>query len=96
MKRFLIIWAFLSAFVLAAEWEVIIDVKGMHCPLCVSAINQSLRHTEGVIYAKSSLKTEQARVIVPEGYDLNKLLEAIDKTGYTGTIVKQSTIPESR
>lgn len=96
MKRFLILWAFLAALAFGADQEVIIDVKGMHCPLCVAAINQALRNTDGVIYAKSSLKTEQAQVIVPEGYDLDKLLKAIETTGYTGTVSKVTKIDESR
>lgn len=91
MKRFLFIFLVLfSPLLFAAEQKVIIDIKGMTCSLCVSSINQALRTTEGVIKAKASLTTRQAEVIVPEGYDLNKLLKAIDKTGYTGTIHPKS------
>lgn len=57
MKRFLLIWVLLAAIALAGEQKVIIDVKGMHCPMCVAAINQALRNTEGVVYAKSFLPT---------------------------------------
>ncbi len=70
----------------AANQIVVIDVEAMTCPLCVTVINQVLRETEGVIKAKSSLKTRQAKVIVPQGFDTQLLIKAIDKTGYTGSI----------
>lgn len=76
----------LSPLTWAANMQVVIDIQQMHCPLCVTMVNKVLRTTDGVIKAKSSLKTRQAKVIVPEGYDTTKLLKAIDKTGYKGVI----------
>ncbi|WP_159565632.1 heavy-metal-associated domain-containing protein [Budvicia diplopodorum] len=97
MKRLLIATLFcFSPLIYAQNVKVIIDVNGMTCPLCVTSINQALRKTDGVIKAKASLKTRQAEVIVPEGYDLNQLLKSIDKTGYSGTVnqvVKQESNP---
>ncbi len=95
MKRLLMLALLLfSPLIYAENVKVIIDVKGMTCPLCVTSINQALRKTEGVIKAKASLKTRQAEVIVPEGYDVDQLLKSIDKTGYSGAvnqIVKQES-----
>ncbi|GKX53456.1 heavy-metal-associated domain-containing protein [Budvicia aquatica] len=95
MKRLLMLALLLfSPLIYAENVKVIIDVKGMTCPLCVTSINQALRKTEGVIKAKASLKTRQAEVIVPEGYDVDQLLKSIDKTGYSGAvnqIVKQDS-----
>lgn len=95
MKRLLMLTLLLfSPLIYAENVKVIIDVKGMTCPLCVTSINQALRKTEGVIKAKASLKTRQAEVIVPEGYDVDQLLKSIDKTGYSGAvnqIVKQDS-----
>lgn len=85
-KLLIIILIFFSPLIYAQNMKVIIDVKGMTCPLCVTSINQALRKTDGVIKAKASLKTRQAEVIVPEGYDINQLLKSIDKTGYSGAI----------
>ena len=76
----------LSPFTWAANEQVTIDIQKMHCPLCVTMVNKVLRSTDGVIKAKSSLKTRQAKVIVPEGYDTDKLLKAIEQTGYEGVI----------
>lgn len=89
MKRLFIVVLFLfSPFIWAENVLVTIDVKGMTCPLCVSSINQALRKTDGVIKAKASLKTQQAEVIVPEGFNTDELLKAVDKTGYKGSINK--------
>lgn len=86
MKRLFIIMLLFSSLSYANDIKVIIDIKGMSCSLCVTSINQSLRKTDGVIKAKASLKTRQAEVIVPDGYELSKLLASITKTGYTGVI----------
>ncbi|MDF0535519.1 heavy metal-associated domain-containing protein [Shewanella sp. A32] len=89
MKRLMLMFLLLaSPAVWAANETVVIDVEAMTCPLCVTVVNKVLRQTDGVIKAKSSLKTHQAVVIVPEGFDTNKLLQAIDKTGYKGVINK--------
>ena len=72
----------------AANRQVTLDVKGMTCPLCVTVVNKALRQTDGVIKAKASLKTEQAIVTVPEDFNLDILLKAVDKTGYKGSINK--------
>lgn len=70
----------------AANKQVTIDIDQMTCSLCVISVNQALRSTEGVIKAKSSLKTRQAVAVVPERFDNQKLLAAVAKTGYTGKI----------
>ncbi|WP_140920095.1 heavy-metal-associated domain-containing protein [Limnobaculum xujianqingii] len=94
MKRLMFLALFLfSPLIWAENIQVTIDVKGMTCPLCVSSVNQALRKTDGVIKAKASLKTQQAEVLVPEGFNTDELLKSVDKTGYKGSInkvVKQS------
>ncbi len=67
---------------------VTLDVKGMTCPLCVTVVNQALRKTDGVIKAKANLKTEQAVVTVEDGFELDRLIKAVDETGYKGSINK--------
>jgi Copper chaperone len=65
---------------------VTVGVPEMNCPLCVISINQALRGTDGVIKAKASLKTRQALVTVPDGFDNQRLLAAIAQTGFKGEI----------
>lgn len=77
----------------AENKRVTIDIKDMTCSLCVISINKALRATDGVIKAKASLKTHQAEVIVPEGFDNQTLLTAISRTGYTGEIQGVASAP---
>lgn len=71
---------------MAADQSVTIQVEGMTCAVCVTAINKALRSLPEVRKAKASLPKNQAVVIVPEGYKLETLLAAIEETGYHGTI----------
>lgn len=86
MKRFAIVACLmLSQWAQAANEKVVLDVENMTCSLCVISVNQALRETDGVIKAKSSLKTRQTEVIVPQG-STDALLKAVAKTGYTATV----------
>ena len=85
-KIVLIILMCMPFMVGAQKQQVIIDVKGMTCPLCVSIINKALRGTEGVIKAKSYMNKHEAVVIVPADFELQRLIDAIEPTGYKGTI----------
>ncbi|WP_312292993.1 heavy-metal-associated domain-containing protein [Atlantibacter hermannii] len=87
MKRLaLAVCLFLPVRAQAANQKVVLDIENMTCSLCVISVNQALRETDGVIKAKSSLKTRQTEVIVPEGFSTDTLLRAVAKTGYTATV----------
>ncbi|TKU11060.1 heavy-metal-associated domain-containing protein [Citrobacter sp. wls829] len=79
-------WLLLPLWVQAANQKVVLDIQNMTCSLCVISVNQALRETDGVIKAKSSLKTRQAEAIVPHGFSTDTLLNAVAKTGYTATL----------
>lgn len=75
---------------LAAPHEVVIDVKGMTCPLCTTAIKHSLKKTPGVLHTRVSLSKKMARVRYDDNQtDTPALLEAIRRAGYTGVIRKE-------
>lgn len=84
----LLMWPVL---VWANDQTVLLSIRGMTCPLCVTAINKALRTTPGVLSAKTFLGREQAEVTVPEGFDLHHLLAAIEQAGYTGEVVDTDT-----
>ena len=87
MKKVMLLgWLLLPLWVQAANQKVVLDIQNMTCSLCVISVNQALRETDGVIKAKSSLKTRQAEAIVPEGFSTDTLLNAVAKTGYTATL----------
>jgi mercuric ion binding protein len=66
----------------------IIEIKGMTCPLCTTAIKKSLKKTKGVIKAKVRLNTQKATVIFDDTkVSKKKLLDAVKNAGYSGKIV---------
>lgn len=85
-KIVLVLFSLMPVLSWAENITVHIQVKGMTCPLCVSMINKALNETDGVVKAKTSLKENKAVVIVPEGFDTDVLLKAIEETGYSGEI----------
>ena len=75
-------------FVFAKEMVAVIDVKGMTCPLCTSAIKRSLKMTPGVKNAKVILNTHKATVVFDDTItNTDKLLNAIKVVGYKGKII---------
>jgi mercuric ion binding protein len=78
---------------LAADKIAIIEVEGMPCPLCTVAIKRSLKKTPGVLKAKVKLNTRKATVRFREDLNETKLLEAIEKAGYTGKILSIDPAP---
>lgn len=82
----LCLWPLLAFGAERPAQSVVIHVEGMTCSLCVTAINRALRSLPEVAKAKTSLKDNEAVVVVPEGYPLETLLAEIEKTGYRGTI----------
>lgn len=64
----------------------VINVKGMTCPLCTTAIKKSLKKIDGVTKAKVILNVRQATVYFDEKVTKEQLLQAIKDVGYTGNI----------
>jgi len=64
----------------------VIDVEGMTCPLCTTAIKKSLKKIDGVIKAKVILNVRQATVYFDEKVTKEQLLQAIKDVGYKGKI----------
>ncbi|WP_445664352.1 heavy metal translocating P-type ATPase [Fodinibius sp. AD559] len=72
-----------------------LDIEGMHCASCVSAVEKSLNKIEGVEEASVNLATESATV----SYDKNKvsvddLSQAVEAAGYSvaGGIAQSRTL----
>ncbi len=69
--------------------EVIIPVEGMSCFTCELTVTQALKKVEGVINATASAKEKTARVTYnTDKTSINKLIEAINKTGYKANVAK--------
>ncbi|NPA73395.1 MAG: heavy-metal-associated domain-containing protein [Epsilonproteobacteria bacterium] len=88
MKK-LIFLTVMIASLYAEVKTVVIEVEGMTCPLCTTAIKKSLKKTKGVIKAKVKLSTKKATVTYDNKLtNKTKLLKAIEKVGYKGKILK--------
>ena len=64
----------------------VIEVEGMTCPLCTTAIKKSLKKIDGVKKAKVILNSKQATVYFGNNVKKEQLLDAIKKVGYKGVI----------
>ena len=88
MKKFLIGLLFTVA-LFGTQKTAIIEVEGMTCPLCTSAIKRSLKMTPGVLRAKVLLNTKKATVVFDDTKtDISKLLHAIEVVGYKGKVLE--------
>ena len=88
------LFVFFLPLMLLAKEEVVIEVAGMHCPLCTTAVKKALSRVEGVENVKVLLETRKANVLAQEGIDEKSYLEAVKTTGYTGIIVSRKRLKE--
>ncbi|MCF6206213.1 MAG: heavy-metal-associated domain-containing protein [Sulfurovum sp.] len=87
MRIFFLGYLFCIVGLWGAERTVIIDIKGMTCPLCTTVIKKSLKQEPGVHKAKVRLNTAKATVTYDDTQTSpEKLLQAIARTGYEGKI----------
>ncbi len=75
----------------AAEQNVVMEIKGMTCPLCPIAVKKSLTKVDGVRNVKMSLEEEKARLTVDESVIDATLIEAVKKAGsYKSKVVERT------
>ncbi len=80
------IFLFFSVLTLSFAKIAVIEVEGMTCPLCTTAIKKSLKKIDGVTKAKVILNSKKATVYFNDKVTQKQLLEAIKKVGYKGKI----------
>lgn len=69
----------------------IIEIKGMHCASCVSAIENALKKRDGVSEVKVNLSTERAYIEFDEKrVNRNELERVIEETGYKVVKIEDS------
>lgn len=88
MKKLLLL-AILPIIALATTKVATLNIKGMTCLLCTTAIKKSLKHTDGVLKVKVYYSTKKAIVTFDDIKAREKdLLNAVKSTGYTAKILK--------
>ena len=71
--------------------NVIIPVEGMTCLTCEITVASSLKKVDGVISASASAKEKSAKVIYDsKRTNIEQLVEAINKTGYKASPVRNT------
>lgn len=68
-----------------------LDISGMTCASCANRIERKLNKLDGVT-ATVNYATEKAKVVVPEGYDPQLLLEEVEKAGYSAQLPKPKNV----
>ena len=89
--KILVLFFMLATFLIASNISII-KVEGMHCPLCTTAVKKAIKDLDGIEKVSAILNTKEVTVIYNEKTNLQKILEAIKTTSYTG--VEISTIKE--
>ena len=75
----------------AAEQNVIMEIKGLTCPLCPIAVKKALSNVEGVRNVKVSLDDEKAWLIVQDSVTDGTLSDAVKKAGsYKGRVIQRT------
>ncbi|MFQ5952198.1 MAG: heavy metal translocating P-type ATPase [Candidatus Omnitrophota bacterium] len=75
--------------------KVTIPIQGMHCASCVATIEDALKKTTGVLDANVNFSSEKAYIEYdPAKTTIDKLYQAIDKTGYKTIKPKAVSVEE--
>ncbi len=82
MKSFLLLVSLVS-FIFAKQISVF-EVKGMHCPLCTTAVKKAIKKLDGVEKVSARLNTKKVTVIYDKKVTINLILKAIKTTSYEG------------
>ena len=85
---------FFLPLMLFAKEEVIIEVAGMHCPLCTTAVKKALSKVDGVEKVKVLLESRKATVWAKEGIEEKDYVDAVKTTGYTGVILSRQIVKD--
>ncbi|MBU1227150.1 MAG: heavy metal translocating P-type ATPase [Actinobacteria bacterium] len=75
--------------------QITFDVEGMTCASCALRIERVLGKQEGVEEALVNFAGQEARVRVAPGVDLGTLTAAIERIGYSATLIEEGDTRDS-
>jgi Cu+-exporting ATPase len=68
---------------------ITLNVNGMTCQACVSAVEQALRNVAGVKEARVNLENKEAMInIIPGDTDPERLIQAVKMAGYDASLAE--------
>lgn len=68
-----------------------LSIEGMTCASCVVRVEKALKKVPGVSNATVNLATEKASVVAANSVQERSLIEAVEKAGYSASVVKEET-----
>jgi mercuric ion binding protein len=89
MRRFFMLAAvalLVPAAAPAGEMTIRLEIEGMHCALCGSAVSKALSEVEGVKNVSVSADDKQAVVVADESVTAESLTAAIAGAGFSATV----------
>jgi Cu+-exporting ATPase len=74
--------------------QLTLGIKGMTCASCVGRVERAIKKQDGVVDAQVNLATEKAVVQLDDGASIERVLAAVEDTGYEPE-VQRADIPIS-
>lgn len=68
--------------------EYLFHIEGMHCQNCANTVTREINYIDGAS-AKVNLKKKQVRVLCDRRLDLKKIIDAVEKRGYTISLIQK-------
>ena len=64
--------------------EIVLNIEGMHCPMCAKHVTEALRETSGVKKAEVRLEENTAHVVYDDAQtNPEQLSAAVEEAGYS-------------
>lgn len=71
--------------------QIELAVTGMTCDHCVRAVTNAISDSEGVEPGSVQVLLDQGKAsFAGDGFDIDRIIEAIDEEGYTATVTTAS------
>lgn len=72
--------------------KIILNIEGMHCPMCEAHINEALTKAFGVKKVSSSHKNNQTIILSDKNISNDDIKKVIDGIGYDLKGIKHETV----
>lgn len=77
----------ITTITLLADKTSVIEVAGMHCPLCTTSVKKAVKKVDGVKSVKVRLNLKRVFVVYDDSVEMKEILDAIATTSYKGVVI---------